>query len=462
MTRLSIQQRLRIVAVARQQIAENAANFGAAISPLLPRTPADTLAAEVLPLLAAMRFMEERAERILKPHRLSRRGLPVWLSGLQSEVVRAPFGTVLVIGPSNYPLFLPGVQAVQAIVAGNSVVWKPGRGGHPVATLFARAMFDAGLPEELLRVTDESIEAVETEIVRGVDKVFFTGSASVGRSLLQRLSQTLTPCVMELSGCDAVVVLPDADLSYVSKAVAFGMRLNGSATCMAPRRILLVNASSQRRQQLIDLLLASFSAVGGIDLPGAIREQLKSLLTQAREMGAVVYGDEDAPSLQPLLVANGQPSMQIAQADLFAPVVALIEVENEAGVLAAQDVCPFGLTASVFGKEAEARQLAGKLVVGTVHINDLIVATADPRVPFGGRRQSGYGVTRGAEGLLEMTVAKTIAVRRGGGTRRFDQTGEAHRLLFQGLIRMLYTQGWRKRLLAMRHFVEVGKGMRNS
>jgi aldehyde dehydrogenase (NAD+) len=99
------------------------------------------------------------------------------------------------------------------------------------------------------------------------------------------------------------------------------------------------------------------------------------------------------------------------RSDVFAPVLTVIDIEGEAGMLATLEACPFGLTTSIFGDEGEARRLAAKLSVGTVLVNDLIVPTADPRVPFGGRRQSGFGVTRGMEGLLEMTAVKTVAIR---------------------------------------------------
>jgi acyl-CoA reductase-like NAD-dependent aldehyde dehydrogenase len=176
--KLSVAERLCVLKRARHQIAANAPAFVAAISPELARTEADTLVAEVLPLLAAGKFLEQEAEEILQVRKLERRGLPFWLSGVDSEVRRVPLGTVLVIGPANYPLFLPGVQALQGLAAGNAVIWKPGRGGRAVAQLFADAMYKAGLPNELLQVTDESIEAAENEIVRGVDKVFLTGSAA--------------------------------------------------------------------------------------------------------------------------------------------------------------------------------------------------------------------------------------------------------------------------------------------
>lgn len=84
---------------------------------------------------------------------------------------------------------------------------------------------------------DESVEAANREIDAGVDKVFFTGSSGSGHQLLSRLASSIIPSVAELSGCDGVIVLPSADLERVVKALLFGMRLNGSATCMAPRRV---------------------------------------------------------------------------------------------------------------------------------------------------------------------------------------------------------------------------------
>ena len=392
------------------------------------------MVAEVLPLLAAGKFLEQQAEKILRARRLGTTGLPFWLSGLESEIQRVPFGLVLVIGPANYPLFLPGVQTLQGLAAGNAVVWKPGRGGGAVAELFANAMYRAGLPRELLRITDESAEAAEREIASGADKVFFTGSASTGQLLLKRLADTLTPCVAELSGCDAVVVLPSAEMGRVVQALAFGMRLNGSATCMAPRRVLLVDAADGWRSEFVERLQEALRLVGGIALPKRIRQQLSGLLDEARRGGATVLGDGDGGMFGPVLIVDATAEMRIARTDVFAPVLTVIDIEGDAGVLAAQEACPFGLTTSIFGNEVEARRLAAKLTSGTVLVNDLIVPTADPRVPFGGRRQSGFGVTRGAEGLLEMTAVRTVAVRRGGSVRHYEATGHAHEGLFRGAI----------------------------
>jgi acyl-CoA reductase-like NAD-dependent aldehyde dehydrogenase len=457
----AVAERLRVIRRARSLMAARSQEFFQAISPELSRTGADTLAAELMPLLAAARFLEQRAGEILRAKKLGRRGLPFWLSGVESEVQRAPFGRVLVIAPSNYPLFLPGVQILQGLVAGNSVVWKPGRGGGPVAQVFADVMRQAGLPEGLLRVTDESVEAAEVEIAAGVDKVFFTGSATTGRALLARLAETLTPCVAELSGCDAVVVLPSADLSVVVGAVTFGMRLNGSATCMAPRRLLLVDAPEERRVELIASLEREFANVPGVAVSNLVRRQLPQLIGDAKARGATVSGESGGETMKPLLILNATPAMDIADADIFAPVLAVITVDGVEEVLKAQESCRFALTVSIFGEEREARTLADRMTVGSVLINDIIVPTADPRLPFGGRKESGFGVTRGTEGLLEMTAVKAIAVRRNKTTRHYEATTEAHGELFKGTILASNANGWRARLQGLRRAVAAGRNMKS-
>ncbi len=441
-----IASRLHVLKRARHELATLAPEIAQAISPMLSRTYADTMVAELLPLLEAIRFLEREAPRLLHPRRLGRRALPFWLSGVDAEVHRVPCGNVLIIGPANYPLFLPGVQVFQALAAGNAVTWKPGLGGAPAAHLIAEALFRAGLPRLFLQVTDDTVDAAQTALAANPDKVFFTGSGATGRLLLRQLAETATPAVVELSGNAAAIVLPSADLDRVVAALAFGMRLNGSATCMAPRRILLVGCSAPRRELFVRRLTAALSQIAPVTLSPAVRRQLAILLSAAERDGATIIGDPAAEALQPILLLAGTPRMDIAQTDIFAPVLTLIDVNDTPGILEAQAACPLALTTSIFGEERAARRLARQIDSGTVTINDLVVPTADPRVPFGGRRQSGFGVTRGAEGLLEMTAVKVISTRRNRSSRHYEPTGESHAALFGGIITAAHagrvTQRW--------------------
>ena len=423
------------------------------------RTPADVRVSEILPLLAACEYLEKDAAKILTARQLGAWGRPLWLGGIRSEVQRVPLGCVLVIGPSNYPLFLPGVQVLQALVAGNAVCWKPGRGGAEVARLFESEMAEAGLPPELLRVTDDSVEAGRAVIAAGADKVFFTGSASAGRAVMRQLAETATPSVMELSGCSSVIVMPGSDLARVTAAVVFGTRLNGSATCMAPRRILVMGDTRARRDALVRRLQDALAKVDPVKLPDATTVQLQELVTEARAQGATLLG-ELSEEQRPILLVNARPTMRIAQTDIFAPVLSVIDVPDEEDVAAAERVCPLALTVSIFGDEQKARRLARDIAVGTAVINDVIVPTADPRLPFGGRKGSGFGVTRGAEGLLEMTAIRNVIVRAGDGQRQYEQTGESHTRLFDGLILAGHAGTWRERWRGFRQMVQAAGTMK--
>ena len=455
-----IGHRLGILTRARHRLAREAEELAAAMPSDLSRTIADSLVAEVLPLLEACRFLERRAAAILAPRHLGRHGRPFWLAGVASTIERVPFGHILVIGPANYPLLLPGVQVMQALAAGNAVTLKPGRGGAPVAHLLAQALYTAGLPRDLLLVTEDTVAAAEHALDQHPAKIVFTGSAATGRLILRRLAETASPSVMELSGCDAVFVLPSADLARTARALAFGLRLNGSSTCMAPRRLFVVGLSPAQRKNLFALLQQHLSAVPAVMVPALVRNQLKSLLKQAVAHGAEIVGDSNAPSLAPLLVLHGTPDMAIAQADIFAPVLTVIEVATEAQAIKDHAISSLSLTAAVFGGTREARQLASRIDAGTVLVNDLIVPTADPRVPFGGRGASGFGVTRGTEGLLEMTQPRVIAVRGNTSTRHYDATDDRHAELFGGLIAAAHGGSWRGRLAGLRRALTAAGRLR--
>jgi aldehyde dehydrogenase (NAD+) len=123
--------------------------------------------------------------------------------------------------------------------------------------------------------------------------------------------------------------------------------------------------------------------------------------------------------------------------------------------------CPYALTAAIFGPEAEASRLAGQLRAGTVLINDLIVSTADPRVPFGGRGQSGFGVTRGREGLLEMTTTKTILRQKSRSLRPYAPTGGQHREFFNSFIQTLHAGSLAAKYRGLRRFIASARKVDN-
>lgn len=443
--------RLEILRRVRALIAEQAEPLAHAANAVRHRPLAEILTAEVLPLAEAVRFLERESGKILRRKKLGSRGRPLWLGGVHSEIQREPLGLVLVIGPGNYPLFLPGVQALQALAAGNAVLLKPGFGGTRAARALAGILAEAGLDQNLFQVLPETAEAARCAIQTGVDKVVLTGGAATGEAVLQQCAKTLTPATVELSGCDAVFVRADADLELVVRALALGLRLNHSATCIAPRRVFVPRS---RATELEGRLAKLFQGGGDIEVSGFTHPHWFRLAVEALAGGAHLLAGNIQPdgSLHaPIVFAGMKPAMRLVQEDVFAPVLSLITVAGDDEALAFAAQCPFALGATIFSRdEAAARALAGRVRAGVVVINDLIVPTADPRLPFGGRGRSGFGVTRGAEGLLEMTAPKVVTVRRGQSRRHFDESHPADAELFTAYIQVAHTSGWGNRLAALK------------
>lgn len=379
-----IETRMRIVRKIRHALAAHARELAALTGRSGPLSLAEKLASEILPLADACRWLERRAPVVLRNRKWNRKLRPLWLGGSSFEVDRQPYGLILIIGPGNYPLFIPAVQALHAISAGNAVLLKPAPGTRDVALAFCRLAVAAGLDQRLWTILPEENASAATALAAGIDKVIFTGSSANGRDVLALLSDGPTPSIMELSGHDPAIVLADADVDLVVEALRFGTRWNGGDTCIAPRHIL---------------------AISGI-----------------------------APVLSERLKREGLGSLPFS----------IFENETDAIELVAR--ARFGLGATVFSRDVVgARRFARRLQTGFVLINDMIVPTADPRFPFGGRKTSGFGVTRGEEGLLEMTRSHVVAARSGRKRRHFAEINPEDVNLFSAYIETVHGSGLSRR-----------------
>ena len=415
---LPLGERLRPVRRLRHSIAEHAERLALTATHDVGRAAGEVLATDVLPTADACRFLEKHAERVLRPRRVPRSQRPLWLIGNRETVYRRPFGVVGVIGTWNYPILLNAVPIVQALVAGNGVVWKPSELAATSGAFLHELLIAAGFPANLFALLPATRRAGPELAEADVDHVLFTGSADVGRKLATRLGERLISSTLELSGCDAFLVLDDADVPMAAMAAWYGATLNAGQTCLAVRRVFVHRS---RYAEFLERLrpLAATAQPELLALMGQA-EQAEGLVREAIAAGARLLGDhsptaaDDPPRFAPTVVCDARPDMSICREASFAPLLAVIPFDDEAGLEAAAEACPFGLAASVFTADAgRGVALAARLRVGAVVVNDVIVPTAHPSVPFGGVRQSGWGVTRGAEGLLGMTVPQVVSVRKG-------------------------------------------------
>ena len=450
----ALQTRLGVLRQFRHRLAETPDGMLDAIGAHCGRATADSLVMEIIPLADACRFLEREAGVLLGPRRLNRRGRPTWLSGVDIEIERLPLGVVLVLAPGNYPLFLPGVQILQALAAGNAVLAKPAPGCTAPLSVLEQLLTDAGLPADLFQILDEDVDAGRAAIADGVDKVTLTGSAATGRAVLAALADTLTPATVELSGNDPVFVLPGADLDLVAGALDYGISLNGGATCIAPRRVY---ATADVAESLRESLAEKLQHRPATPVYGGRADRVLALLDDVRSRGGRVTGASPDPGdsvMTPLILSDAPEDSAIFREDIFAPILAIVGVEDMDEALRLNARCPFVLGASIFGPETAARAFAGRLNAGAVVINDVIVPTADPRVPFGGGGESGFGVTRGAEGLLEMTRPRSVSVRHGRFRPHYDPPHDDDQGMYAAYLAAAHGASWGDRLAALKNLFQ--------
>jgi len=413
-------ERLRFVRELRYLLVESRDELTSIACAEVDRIPYEMIATDVLPTAAACRFLETDATRILAPRRIS--GRPLWLIGCRDVVHRRPRGIVGILGTWNYPIFLNAVPILHALVAGNAVIWKPSERTPKMATLLHELFLRAGFPPELFVLLPATRDGGETLLEADIDFLHFTGSEPVGRKIATRLGERLIPSALELSGCDAIIVLPDADVQLAARAAWFGATLNKGRTCMAVRRAIVARS----------LFEAFTNALRALPANGI------SILVEP---------------------AVGDSSRRDAT---FEPNLAVMAYDTLDGAVQIHAESPFRLTASIFTSDANAaNELAAKLRVGTVTINDVIAPTAHPATPFGGRSAAGWGVTQGVEGLMEMTVPQVVTTRKGKFRPHIDAAISGNPAVSDvttGILRMTHARRWRERWSGMWQML---RGMKN-
>jgi acyl-CoA reductase-like NAD-dependent aldehyde dehydrogenase len=445
-----VSERLTYIRRLRDLLLAEYPHLCAAVEKDLGRDPVQTLPGEIFGIAAAAKFLEKRAVRILRPRKVG--GTPIWLFGQKNVVHRRPRGLVGIIGTWNYPLYLNAVQIMQALTAGNAVLWKPSEVAPHSAAALAEWIEKANLPEGLFVKLPATREAGIQLADADLDHVVFTGHAATGRKLAAHLGERLISSTLELSGCDAQFVLDDADVELAAKAAWFGCTLNSGQTCIAVRRAFVPRPKYPEFLQVLEPLAAAAQP-----LPLAMANQAaraEELIADALAKGARRLGDATVLSgdkrYRPVVLADVRPEMAVCHQDSFAPIMAVLPYDRLEDAIAASQQCEYELGVSVFTSDPKrAAALAEQLHAGMCTINDVIAPTAHPATPFGGRRASGWGSTQGEEGLLELTVPQVVTVVPGKFRPHYLTPGSSPLMslkFFESMYRMAYAPRWTQRV----------------
>jgi acyl-CoA reductase-like NAD-dependent aldehyde dehydrogenase len=465
--RQSVSERLRPVRAFRHLLVDAADDLCAAVHAEIGKPAVECLGGDLLPLADACRFLEREAATLLKPRKVRLRSRPIWLWGQRDTIYPRPHGVVAIIGTWNYPLFLNGVQITQSVTAGNAVLWKPSEVSTHSAPLLHSLLERAGYPSDLIQMLPATREMGPAVADADVDHVVFTGSAATGRKLAARLGERLVSSTLELSGVDAMFVLPDADVELAAKAAWFGATGNRGQTCIAVRRAFVHRTVYP---MFVESLQKQLAASGPMRLAtdGQVRHA-ERLITDATARGGRVLtpnqtaapGESPGAHFEPHVIVDATPEMAVCREDCFAPLMAVLPFDELPRALEENDQCHYGLGSSVFTRDRQAAaEIADRLKAGMVTVNDVVAPTAHPATPFGGRGLSGWGVTQGPDGLLGMTVPQVVSIRGGTFRPHYDPAGDPDGpmgQLLKGLLQWCHAPTMGRRWAGLWRLLKAGR-----
>jgi acyl-CoA reductase-like NAD-dependent aldehyde dehydrogenase len=413
---------------------------------------------ELFYLCDVIGFWAKNAAKFLEPEKIRPHLLMFKTKKVISE--HHPMGVIGIISPWNFPLVLTAGDAIPALMAGNAVVIKPSE-LTPLTALFVVDLAQrAGFPENLLQVVIGAAETGEA-LIDHVDMIAFTGSVEVGKQVMRRAADRLIPVSLELGGKDPLIVLKDADLERAANACVWGSLMNSGQVCTSIERVYV---EEPIYQTFVDKIVQKVQSLrqgpsnDEVELGSMTsEEQFKKVSTQVSEAVArgaqALTGGRANPNFsglyyEPTVLIDVNHNMTVIQEETFGPVLPIIKVrDGEEAVRLAND-SRYGLDACIFTKDKEkALQIAGKLVAGTVCINDGLVNYIIPDTPMGGVKDSGFSRRHGAEGIRKYCYQKSIVIDRFGLKSDFPwfPVSEKKTAQMRRLISLLWRSGWKNK-----------------
>ena len=373
--------------------------------------------AEVQKCALGCDFYADHAERFLAPEAVA-------TDASRSFVTFNPLGVILAVMPWNFPFWQVFRFAAPGLMAGNAAVLKHASNVPGCALAIEDVFRRAGFPKHLFRTLMIGSRQVDAVIANPkIRAVTLTGSASAGRAVARKAGEMLKKTVLELGGSDPYLVLEDADLELAAKVCAKGRLVNSGQSCIAAKRFIVVEPVRAAFEKLFVERMAAarmgdpFDDATEIgpqarhDLRDALHRQVEASIGRGARclLGGTIPAGRGAyyPATVLTDVRRGMPAYD---EELFGPVAAIIPVKDAAEAIAVANDSTFGLGAAVITRDlARGERIAAELIdSGSVFVNDAV--RSDPRLPFGGVKESGYGRELSAYGIREFVNVKTVVV----------------------------------------------------
>ncbi|MBI1361120.1 MAG: aldehyde dehydrogenase family protein [Alphaproteobacteria bacterium] len=410
-TRLNRLSRIRDLAIDNADLIAKAiaADFGV-------RSRTETMLLEIAPLLSSIRHTRRNLPRWMKPQA---RHVDLTFQPGKAYVRHEPLGVVGIISPWNYPLLLSLGPLVDAIAAGNRALLKPSELTPQFSELLEKLVsqrFDAG---EVAVVTG-GVETAEAFCRLPFDHLFFTGSTSIGRKVMQVAAANLTPVTLELGGKSPAVICDDYPAEKAARSIAFGKFVNAGQTCIAPDYILAPAAKARAiADAVIDQARRGYPTITNNDDYSAVISQrhydrLARAIAMARDAGATVLTHEDdgarqARKIGPTVVLGAPAESLLLNEEIFGPVLPIVPYDNLDSALGFIKARERPLALYCFSNSRDVRRkILDRAISGGVTLNGTLLHIAQDSLPFGGVGHSGIGAYHGFEGFRRLSHARGV------------------------------------------------------
>ena len=348
-----------------------------------------------------------------------KRKSPIVYYPSKSYIYKEPYGVTLIIGPFNYPFQLVIAPLIGDMSAGNTAIIKPSENSRNIALLLEK-LINENFPEGYLRVVNPlgGKETVSLLLDKPFDYIFFTGSVRVGKLVMQKAAQHLTPVTLELGGKSPCIVDSDAKLKLAAKRIVWGKFLNAGQTCVAPD-YLCVHKSV--KDELLKLIINEIRVQFGEnvrnseDYPRIVNKSSLERLSGYLNDGKIYYGgniDEDNLYMEPTLIIKPDLNSPLMSDEIFGPILPILVYEDLDNVIKFINHREKPLALYYFSEsKKKIKYVLTSTTSGGVTINDTIIHVANPNLPFGGVGNSGVGKYHGKESFETFTHNKSVMKR---------------------------------------------------
>jgi aldehyde dehydrogenase (NAD+) len=333
-----------------------------------------------------------------------------------SYITHQPYGQVLVLSPWNFPFQLAFMPLAGAIAAGNCVILKSSQQVPQIGKVMEKIL--SFLPAELVAYVHGDHTVSDQLLDYKFNYIFFTGSPRIGKHVMQKASQNLTPVSLELGGKNPCVVTSDARLDYAAKRIAWGKLINCGQTCVSPDYLLIDKKVKVKFLELITQEIKNFygdDPEKSNDFARVINSAGVKRLEALMKDGNIVTGGVCKPEsgfVSPTIISNVKPGDAIMQEEIFGPVLPVIDYENIEEIYPIIEMNPKPLAAYIFSTSNRTiREFMMKTQSGSAGINETVMQIASHNLPFGGIGNSGIGRYHGKKSFETFSNMRSVLVK---------------------------------------------------